>query len=235
MDSYDINIEWGINGINTLAANSDVILIVDVLSFSTSVDIATANGAIVYPYEWKNESAVTYAESLGAELAFFERTAQNGFSLSPQSLVGIKSGTRLVLPSPNGSRLSLSTSDTPTICACLRNAKAAAEYAGSFGRKISIIPAGEQWPDNSLRPAFEDWIGAGAGLSCLHGTFSPEAKLAVSAFKYVEENLLENLNNCFSGLELVERGFAKDVALAAALNISNNVPLLKDRAYSKLN
>jgi hypothetical protein len=41
-----------------LAPISDVVMIVDVLSFSTSGKIATNNGAIIFPYKWKDESAL---------------------------------------------------------------------------------------------------------------------------------------------------------------------------------
>jgi 2-phosphosulfolactate phosphatase len=36
---YAIRFEWGVPGIDVLAACSDVVIIVDVLSFSTCVDI----------------------------------------------------------------------------------------------------------------------------------------------------------------------------------------------------
>ncbi len=45
----------------------DVIIIVDILSFPTCVDVATNNGAIIYPCSWKDESAIDYAKSLKAE------------------------------------------------------------------------------------------------------------------------------------------------------------------------
>lgn len=47
---YDIRCEWDEGGVLELSRKSDVVIIVDVLSFSTCVDIATARGAIVYPY-----------------------------------------------------------------------------------------------------------------------------------------------------------------------------------------
>jgi len=111
---FDIKLEWGIRGVEELAPISDVIIIVDVLSFSTCVDIATQNGAIIYPYRWKDETAIEYASSLNAELADFKRKYTDGYSLSPTSLLNIKPNTKLVLPSPNGSTLTLSTKQTPT-------------------------------------------------------------------------------------------------------------------------
>lgn len=47
-DQADFNIrgEWGQQGVSQLAPISDVVVIVDVLSFSTCVDIVTSRGAI---------------------------------------------------------------------------------------------------------------------------------------------------------------------------------------------
>ena len=86
--------------VEELAPISDVIIIVDVLSFSTCVDIATSRGASIYPYRWKDATALDYAKTINAELAAFDRKFSNGFSLSPTSLLGIKSGVKLVLPLP---------------------------------------------------------------------------------------------------------------------------------------
>jgi 2-phosphosulfolactate phosphatase len=94
--------EWGLEGIRKLSPVSDVFIIVDVLSFSTCVDIAAGNKAFILPYKFKDESASNYASINGAELAAFSRSRQE-FSLSPSSLTKIKPGTKLVLPSPNGS------------------------------------------------------------------------------------------------------------------------------------
>ena len=228
---FDIRLEWGIHGVEHLARISDVIVIVDVLSFSTCVDIATKNGATVYPFRWKDEQAIEYERSLDAELADFTRKASDGFSLSPTSVIDIGPGTKLVLPSPNGSTLTLATGNTPTLCGCLRNARAVAKHAESFGKKISIIPAGERWPDNRLRVAFEDLIGAGAILSYLPGSLSPESKTAVSAFQTLRSNLLTEIRNCSSGKELIERGFEQDIDLSSVLNSSDNVPILVNNAY----
>lgn len=230
---FDIRVEWGIKGVEELASISDVIILVDVLSFSTSTDIATNNGAIVYPYAWKDQRAVDYAKNIDAELANPNRKTTEGYSLSPSSLQNIVQNTRLVLPSPNGSTLSLSTGNTLTLCGCLRNAKAVAEYASTMGKNIAVIPAGERWrEDGTLRPAFEDLLGAGAIVSYLKGKLSPESKAALAVFSSLQERILEELKNCSSGKELIERGFEADVVLASQLNISTCVPVLTKGAYT---
>lgn len=230
---FDLRCEWGIHGVAQLAPVSDLVIIVDVLSFSTCVDIATHNGAIIFPYQWKNELAIDYARSVNAELASDRRSCSQGYSLSPSSLLNIPAGTKLVLPSPNGSALSLMTKQIPTLAGCLRNCQAIANFAQSCGTKIAVIPAGERWEDGSLRPAWEDWVGAGAILSYLNGSLSPEAESAVAAFYSFKDTIASVLRKCSSGKELIARGFSQDVELAAAFNSSSCVPLLIDNAYIK--
>jgi 2-phosphosulfolactate phosphatase len=201
-----------------------------VLSFSTCVEIATSRGAIVFPYLWNHDTAEAFAKSVDAELAG-KRGSHSLYSLSPASLSHMPKGIRLVLPSPNGSTLSLSTGEIPTLAGCLRNSRAVALAAMSYGQKIAVIPAGEKWQDGSLRPCLEDWVGAGTIISQLQGHWSPEAEMAVSAYRQAAPNLRCLLEQCGSGQELIGKGFVADVELAAELNVSDTVPTLCDRAY----
>ncbi|MBH8560962.1 2-phosphosulfolactate phosphatase [Nostoc sp. CENA67] len=232
---FDLRCEWGPQGVAQLASISNVIVIVDVLSFSTCVEIATNNGAIIFPYPYKDESVIDYAKSVQAELASHrQRWTTTGYSLSPKSVTQIPAGTRLVLPSPNGSFLTLQTGNTPTMAGCLRNCQAVAQFAQNYGNKIAVIPAGERWKDDgSLRPAFEDLIGAGAILSYLQGSLSPEAEVAVATFQTFQKDLLSYLQKCSSGKELIAAGFEADVELAAMYNVSDCVPLFRENAYVK--
>ena len=215
---FDIRCEWGLNGIQQLAGISDAIVIVDVLSFATCVSIAVTRGAIVFPFRWKDDSVLDFARTLDAVSA--GARGKSRYSLSPGSLREIPRGTRLVLPSPNGSALTLSTGKTPTFAGCLRNSKAVARAAALCGPKIGVIPAGERWDDSdSLRPALEDLVGAGAVIRHLEERLSPEARLAVNAFAGFKDDLLAGLSRCSSGKELIAKGFQEDVLLASELDV----------------
>jgi len=133
------------------------------------------------------------------------------YSLSPASLRMIPPGTALVLPSPNRSTLALRASG-PVYTACLRNAPAVAAQAVVHGSRIAVIPAGERWPDGTLRPCVEDLIGAGAAIAAMTGTMSPEAEGALATFTRFNRDLLGALGRCGSGKELIEIG------LSATLN-----------------
>ena len=227
--NFEIRCEWGKKGVEQLAPISDVVIIVDILSFSTCIEIAISRNAIVFPCDWENKSAQEFARSVNAELA--TRRAGTGYSLSPASLSQIPENTRLVLPSPNGSSLSLGTGETPTLAGCLRNCRTVALATMRYGHRIAVIPAGEKWDDGSLRPSFEDLIGAGAIISYLKGSLSPDAQIALAAYRHAQPNLKNLLKQCGSGIELIEKGFEQDVDLAAELDVSDRIPTLIDKAY----
>jgi 2-phosphosulfolactate phosphatase len=218
--------------VKRLAPISDAIIIVDVMSFSTCVSVVVDRGGIVYPYRWRDFSSAEFARARGAHVA--GSRGSKGYSLSPESLRSIAPGTSLVLPSPNGSTLTLLSGDTPTYAGCLRNAKSVAQAAGTHGRRIAVIPAGERWKDDhSLRPAYEDLVGAGAIIACLHGRRSPEAQMAVDAFTAARAELLERLTSCASGRELIEGGYERDIRMIADLDADECAPLLIAEAYRR--
>jgi 2-phosphosulfolactate phosphatase len=221
--TYACRCEWSVSGCDALAP-ADVIIVVDVLSFSTCVDIAVSRGVVVLPHPWKDESASAFAFAHGAELAGPRERGR--YSLSPGSFLDAPSGLRCVLPSPNGAELTLRAAARGGIVlsGCLRNARAVASAAQRLGRTVNVCPAGERWPDGSLRPALEDWLGAGAILSQLPRARSPEASAAVAAFDRMRGNLRDTVAGVSSGRELLERGFQEDVELAADVDVSGSVP-----------
>ena len=226
---FDVRCEWGLAGIEALAPTSDVVVVVDVLSFTTCVAIAVANGAGVLPCRFRDETASDFAVRSGALLA--SSRGGGGYSLSPASLLETPAGTRLVLPSPNGATISLAAPGTRIAAACLRNATAAARAVAGSGARIAVIPCGEKWPDGSLRPALEDWLGAGAVIAALDGSKSPEAIAAERLFAAAGGELTELVRSCASAREIIDRGFASDVELAAALDCADVVPVLTNGEF----
>jgi 2-phosphosulfolactate phosphatase len=209
-----------------------------VLSFTTTVTVAVERGIEVHPFRWKDERAAAFAARHDAVLAVQRQDATGaagGVSLSPVSLAAADGVRRLVLPSPNGSTIStlLAESGASVVAACLRNRRAVAAWLAprvAAGASVALIPAGERWHDDSLRPAVEDLWGAGAVLDALGpADLSPEAAAAVAAYRAVR--LPDDLAACSSGRELVAGGFAGDVEMAAALDASPVVPLLRDGVF----
>lgn len=230
--SFAVTCEWGSHAVDALAA-PDVLVVVDVLSFTTAVDVAVARGVTVLPYEFRDDSAEAYAAANDAELAASSRWEKQRYSLAPSSLTSAPSGLRLVLPSPNGSRIAFGARDRgfTVVAGCLRNARAVAAWVSGPGRRIAVVCAGERWPDGSLRPAIEDLIGAGAIIDHLSGDRSPEAHVAVAAFRDASGALLERVRASASGRQLEDRGFAQDVALASDLDDSTCVPVLVGNGF----
>jgi 2-phosphosulfolactate phosphatase len=228
---FGIGFDWGPVGAEVVAG--DIVAVVDVLSFTTAVTVAADRGIDVYPYRWRDETAVTYAEQYGATLAVGRSAAgPDDVSLSPASIRRVTGITKLVLPSPNGSTIAKQLSDgaATVIAVSLRNRRAAAEWVREQRTaRVVAIGAGERWRDGSLRPAVEDLWGAGGFLSALEGDdLSPEARAAVAAYDAVRDELPTLLYECAGGRELTQYGFEEDVAVAAELDASDVVPVLLD-------
>jgi 2-phosphosulfolactate phosphatase len=242
--AYDVRFDWGPAGLTAVGEGAAVVVIVDVLRFTTAVSVAVGRGAEVLPYAWAaGDAAAAYARRHGAQLA--GRREDGGWSLSPTDLLAVPAGTQLVLPSPNGSALAFGAaegdSDATVLAGCLRNATAVARAAASHDGPVAVVAAGERWHGDlgPLRPAIEDMVGAGAVLQgvverrgaagAAPGTgaaVSPEAGAAIAAFAAVGEDIGAWLAATASGRELAIRGWADDVATAATLDAESAVPVL---------
>ena len=236
--------EWGPNGLRTLAPVAQVLIIVDVLRFTTAVSVATAAGGLVLPYRWADDGAAAFAAAHGAELA--GRRHEANWSLSPTDLAALPPGTRLVLPSPNGSALSFAARELGAhhvAAGCLRNATATAAYAIARAPydvmgAIAVVAAGERWRNHTgpIRPALEDLLGAGAIIDILAqqlgaASLSPDASAARAAFADARPVLEARLAECATGRELAERGWSDDVASSAALDACDVAAELRDETF----
>ncbi|WP_426243231.1 2-phosphosulfolactate phosphatase [Nocardioides sp. LHG3406-4] len=238
---HRVRLEWGPVGALAVAGGADIAVVVDVLSFTTTLTVAVERGIAVHPYPWQDGGAEAYAAQRRATLAVgrFEAAGRaDRITLSPASLEQVTGVERLVLPSPNGSTIAflLAESGARVAGACLRNAPAVAAWVRPYvddGARVAVVPAGERWPDGSLRPAVEDLWGAGAVLAALDqdDILSPEARVAAAAFRAVEQVLSSELAGCASGAELAGAGFAEDVRFAGEYAVSPVVPVLEGDAF----
>ena len=146
-------------------------VVVDVLSFTTTLTVAVEQGVVVHPYPWHAEDAAAYAAERGATLAVGRREGLADGCGEPVavSFAGVTGVERVVLPSPNGSAIAFALADagvTSSAPACATHA-AVAQLARPRRPPCRVVAAGERWPDGQLRPAVEDLWGAGAVLAAL--------------------------------------------------------------------
>lgn len=188
---YAVRFDWGPTGAKATAA--DAAVVVDVLSFSTSVCIAVEREMRVYPSPWKGAQAEAFAREHHAVLAVGR-------------LEATKPGA---VPAPSLSPAGL----------------------------LSCEPVSRWDHDDSLRPALEDQLGAGAILSALSHlgykrSMSPEASATADLFDAAQgSSLAERMNACVGACELASKGFRSDVDVAAALDSSRVVPVLTDGSF----
>lgn len=229
-----IRLEWGLAAARWLAGEVACVVVVDVMSFSTCVSLACNRDACILPWRWRDDTAAQFAQAQGALLASTERQVSGAhFSLSPSSLTTLPPGSRLVLPSPNGSTVAFSARESGAVIfsACLRNLSATVAAIRHFDT-ILIIPCGERWPDGSLRPALEDYVAAGGLVAALADrTASPEAQAAAAVWQQAKQQAFRDLATCASAQELRQRGFADDVELCLMLDADARATRLNGAAF----
>ncbi|GIV97807.1 MAG: hypothetical protein KatS3mg057_2464 [Herpetosiphonaceae bacterium] len=240
--SYRCRLDWGRGGARRAAERGDILVVVDTLSFSSATVTAIHYGGQIAPCSEQDDLAV-FAQRIGAETAVGRRQVpQHGrFSLSPLTYIGIAPGTRVALRSPNGATCSRYAHQVPFMfTAALLNAQAVADtitqLLATTALSVTVLAAGERrQPDEDgvLRVAIEDYLGAGAILSYLRETKSPEALVCETAFAGSREMLSELLWECESGHELRAMGFPEDVRHAAQLNLYHAVPVMRGDHFER--
>ena len=234
---YGVRFDWGLEGARRLAPGSAYAVVVDVLSFTTSVSVLVDAGTRVHPRAWHDDGAAAVG---GVPVAVGRRavTPERPWSLSPAALRHAPHTPELVLPSPNGSAIAAAIKEhCGLVAGSLRNAAAVGRWLRAAGvgtpdRPLTVIAAGERWPDGTLRPAVEDLLGAGAVIAALGAAArSPEAATAARAYA-AGTDLPRTIMDSASGRELAAIGFAEDVAIAVEIDASQAVPALRDGAFS---
>lgn len=224
-----MRLEWGPRGAAELSG-CRTIVIVDVLSFGTAVDIGVSRGAVIYPAAGFDQEDRLEGDVVVAS-PWRVGTVDHPYSLSPSTLTSIPAGTRLVLPSPNGASIAAALANHPRVFAgSLRNARAVA-LAAAAEPPVAVIAAGEQWDHGGPRWALEDYLGAGAILARLPDALlgSPESSAAELAAQNLD--IAQAIRTTASARELVEWGFPQDVDLAVDIDVSATVPALVNGGF----
>lgn len=208
---YGLRLDWGTEGLAALSGDCRVLVVVDVLSFSTRVDLLLAEGRRVRPVRW--------AEPDPPPGDAVPLRSPNGATLSAQA----------------------SATGAHVLTACLRNAAAVARAVAQLAGEapIGIVAGGERWgvdlaarpgAEGPLRPCAEDHLGAGAVVAALldlgAGDASPEASLAALTFRAAGERVGALVAECVSGRELRAHGERHVVKHAGAVGVSAVVPVL---------
>jgi 2-phosphosulfolactate phosphatase len=129
--SYAVRCEWG--PVGAAAVPADVAVVVDVLSFTTTVGVAVERGIDVLPFRWRDSRAREHAASRDALLAVgrLEAREQAGqVSLSPAAMAGVRDVERIVLPSPNGSTITWALAGTGARVVASRTTATTEPFAG---------------------------------------------------------------------------------------------------------
>ncbi|GAA1787274.1 2-phosphosulfolactate phosphatase [Agromyces lapidis] len=246
---YQVRFDWGLDGAERILPGAHAVVVVDALSFTTTAVVAAEHGVAVAPWP-AGPDARASAEVFAAErggLVAGRRNEPGGPTLSPESWTGV-GASPVVVPSPNGGALAHALGDrgVVVIAAAMRNRSAVAEHLlalqGERGERlmIAIVAAGElgreaDGPGGGLRFGIEDLLVAGAVVDALVARgidhTSPEAAVACAAFEALSRATGHLISASGSGVELRELGFAGDVRAAAARDVTDVVPVLRDGVF----
>ncbi|AYG03749.1 2-phosphosulfolactate phosphatase [Gryllotalpicola protaetiae] len=250
--SYEVRFDWGVEGLRSIASGTSVVIVIDTISFTTTVELGVGQGLEIEPFRTVDrDAAEQYAASIGARVA--ARRNEPGVSLSPTSMnaknVAAFGARRAVIVSLNGARVSTEAASfgVPVVAANLRNYSAVArwilEHQRVLGHRagVAIVAAGERHPGDLLRPAVEDQLAAGALVGALAllgiGSPSPEATVAAASFDRLRHAAGELLAESVSARQLAAAGQLAssggfdDVTSAAQLDVSDVVPVMRDGVY----
>lgn len=239
-------LEWGPHGLRKLASTCEVIVVVDVLWFSTVISLVAEAGAV---------STLDRHHGRGGEA-----TAANPTELFDIAL-GASRDQRLEIRDPNHAVMALAAAEygaRHVLVGCLRNARATAaliEHLAGPDAGVGLVVAGERWRHQTgpLRPAVEDLLGAGAIIAALDpsaavgGTrSSPEAAAARAAYldarplmtdalmRSTTARMQRELRHDDSGDDTGRDGHdsAEDlIMLASAVDVTDTAALLIDGAF----
>ncbi len=223
-DAYELKLDWGIEGVKKAMARKDNIVIIDMMSYSSTIVTAISKGFVVEPTGDKT-------------------TRTPGYRNSPSVFLK-NEPTRVKLTSSNGGRLVNAALDSAgcVVLGSILNAKATADYIGSQNHDTTLIAAGEindditkyRTDEEHIRSAenelfaLEDYLGAGAIASFSKMKKTLACKEAELRFKDAEHDIHGALKETSGHNWLTENEPATDetTKFVSQLNLYNVVPKL---------
>jgi len=230
----DIWISWFDQG---LKEDSDAYVIIDVLRFSTTVNVALILGfEKIYAFSDLNK-AIEFAKKNKLPLMAKEddeKPKEAEFNNSPSEIIkyaknylekGIK---EVAIKTNSGSVLASKAIDKnkEVLIGSLLNAQTIANYLISKDYMIvNLICSGVKL----RRFSIEDFLAAGAIVDSIlefHKdlSFKDEVLAALLLFRSYKNNLLEVLEKSETGKKLISSGFGEDLEIASRVNSTNVIP-----------
>jgi 2-phosphosulfolactate phosphatase len=223
-------------GARQAAARGDVVVVVDVLSFSTEIVVAVAEGKTCLVYSDAELEAMGGVDAAAAALdarpyrRFHHYDVDDAAAL-PAASSPAGSGERVLFRSTNGAAATrAAAAASELLIGSLRNASACASYlttllASTATQRVTLVACGSvagTADEGRFRPALEDWLAVGriaAYLSSAGLVVSPEAYAAARSWPGDEM-----LPACVAANALIEAGLDEIVELAFAVDKSDAVP-----------
>ncbi len=237
--------DWGVFGVQQAVRRGDIIIVVDVLSFSTSVAIAVKNSAFIFPAK-SDEDAMNLKDQFRTEISVKrnEVPSKGKFSLSPATYYEIEPETKITLLSPNGATCTRQIDNSRSVfCGALVNCSTVAEAAFNEAVKqnnnITVVACGERLKGSDdiykIRMAVEDYLGAGAILSKIPLPKTAESIVCENAYGKLANHVPDLIWKCESGVELRAMNFGNDIHIATNLNSIPVAPIYKNGFYQDFN
>jgi 2-phosphosulfolactate phosphatase len=203
---YQVRLDWGLEGLRRLA-RADIVVVVDVLRFSTTVIDAVAGGA-----DHPLDAAARAVSINGAAVA--EAAAESGAVVLLGALRNATAVASAVLAEQQrrGARTSVSI-------------VAAGERTGGDAASALRFAVEDHLGAGAI-------IDALAARGIDHT--SPDAAVAGESFRALRRATAHLLTASGSGLELIDAGRRDEVVAAAALDAASVVPVLRDGAFTAL-
>jgi 2-phosphosulfolactate phosphatase len=203
---YQVRLDWGVDGLARLAP-SDVVIVVDVLRFSTTVTDAVSRG-----------ESVPLDDSAGALSIDGAVVAADAVATGALVLLGCLRNPTAVATAVHALQEQRAARTTVAVIAC-------GERTGRDGRGPVRVAVEDQLGAGAIVDALST-----RGID--HS--SPEAAVAGEAFRGLRRATKHLLTSSGSGQELIDRGHRDEVVAASELDATDAVAVLRNGIFVRM-